>query len=67
VRLFAWVIVAREANDYNAMPVEQAVVDRNLALAKAQLEGAAFAKAWAEGQAMGMEQAIAYALCESSL
>jgi len=36
--------------------------DREVAVARAQLGDAAFTAAWAEGRAMAMEQAIAYAL-----
>ncbi len=39
--------------------------ERNLASARAQMEHAAWQVAWAEGQAMSMEQAIAYALEET--
>jgi tetratricopeptide (TPR) repeat protein len=39
--------------------------DRNLAAARAQLETAEFAAAWAEGQAMSTEQAIAEGLEEA--
>ncbi len=43
-------------------PVEQRDYDRILAAARAQLDEAAWEAAWAEGQAMSMEQAIGYAL-----
>jgi hypothetical protein len=36
--------------------------DRHLTIAKAQLGEVAFAAAWAEGQAMSLEQAVALAL-----
>jgi non-specific serine/threonine protein kinase len=43
---------------------DQAEHDRYLALAREQLDEAAFASAWAEGCAMTMEQAVDYALGE---
>jgi tetratricopeptide (TPR) repeat protein len=41
---------------------EQADYDRCLSAIRANLEAAVFADAWAQGQAMTMEEAIAYAL-----
>jgi len=41
---------------------DQAEFDHWLATAHAQLDDAVFAAAWAEGQAMTLEQAIEYAL-----
>jgi hypothetical protein len=43
-------------------PVDQIDYDRNLLFARAQLGDAAWEKAWSEGRAMNMEDAIAYAL-----
>ena len=43
-------------------PAEQADTERCIAAARAQLDETVFAVAWAEGQAMTLEQAIAYAL-----
>ncbi len=43
-------------------PVDQAEYDRYVAAARAQLDDHAWAAAWAEGQAMTLERAIAYAL-----
>ncbi len=37
-------------------------LDRDLAATRAQLDAAAFEAAWAEGQAMTLEEAMAYAL-----
>jgi hypothetical protein len=66
VRLLAWTDATRAAmGDYQRPPVEQADVDRHLALARAQLDEAAFEASWAEGRAMTMEQAIEYALEKS--
>jgi len=41
--------------------------DRLVASARSQLSEAAFAAAWAEGQAMNLEQAILYALAEDGI
>ncbi len=43
-------------------PAHQIEAERNLAVARAQLDAAAWDAAWAEGKAMTLEQAIAYAL-----
>jgi len=46
-------------------PSDQKEFDHYVAIVRAQLDPAAFAKAWAEGRAMSQEQAIAFALDES--
>jgi hypothetical protein len=46
-------------------PVDRGDWERIQAEARAQLDEASFASAWAEGQAMSTEQAIAYALEET--
>src|SRR5262249_46354609 len=61
-RLFSWADEARKAIDDDRPPSEQADVDRDLATIRSQLDEAAFAAAQAEGRAMTMDQAIAYAL-----
>ncbi len=43
-------------------PADRAEYDRNVAAARAQLDESTFNAAWAEGRAMTLEQAIAYAL-----
>jgi tetratricopeptide (TPR) repeat protein len=43
-------------------PAEEADVQRGIEAARAQLDPATFAAAWAEGRAMTLEQAIEYAL-----
>jgi hypothetical protein len=40
---------------------------RSIATVRAQLGDAAFAAAWAEGQALPLEQAVAYALDPATL
>jgi non-specific serine/threonine protein kinase len=47
------------------LPVDKTEYERNLALLRAKLDGTAFEKAWAEGRAMTLEQAIQYALEKS--
>jgi hypothetical protein len=51
-----------EATSQIIGPIERAEHDGYAASARAQLGEEAFAAAWAEGRAMTMEQAIAYAL-----
>jgi predicted ATPase len=46
-------------------PADKLEVDRNIAAVRAQLDGATFALAWAEGRAMTLEQAVSYALDET--
>jgi hypothetical protein len=52
--------------DISARPflVEIAKLDRKIAAARAQLDEAAFAAAWAQGCVMTTEQAIAFGLEE---
>ena len=44
------------------MPYDQERYDHHLADLRAQLDPAVFAAAWAEGRALTMEQAVAFAL-----
>jgi predicted ATPase/class 3 adenylate cyclase len=53
------------ANDYLA-PADRAEYERDVAAARAQLDEATFAAARAEGRAMTIEQAVAYALEDSA-
>ena len=62
VRLFGWADMMREEIGDHRPPIEQAAVDRDLTTVHSQIDDVAFAAAQAEGQAMSMEQAIAYAL-----
>ena len=43
-------------------PTDRAEFERNTAVARAQLDEAEYAAAWAEGRAMSLEQALVYAL-----
>jgi tetratricopeptide (TPR) repeat protein len=43
-------------------PIERAESERDFAVARSQLDPAAFASAWAEGETMSIENAIDYAL-----
>jgi hypothetical protein len=47
-------------------PVNSPFITEYLAYVRAQLDKATFEAAWAEGQAMTLEQAVAYALDEQS-
>jgi predicted ATPase len=61
-RLFGAADGLFEATGGGLAAADQAEYDRYLALAREQLDEVAFAAAWAEGRAMTMEQAVAYAL-----
>ena len=63
-RLFGATEALREAVGYQYIPEEDAWREPYLAAARSQLDEAAWDKAWAEGRAMPMEQAIEYALSE---
>jgi predicted ATPase len=62
VRLLGWADAMRAAVGERRPPVEQADLDRDLGTVRSQLDEAAFAAAYAEGRAMTIEQAVAYAL-----
>jgi predicted ATPase/DNA-binding SARP family transcriptional activator len=62
VRLVGWADAIRQAIGDFRPPVEQKTVDGDVAVARSQLNEAVFAAAYAEGQRLTMEQAIAYAL-----
>ncbi len=61
-RLYAWADAMREILENPRWPPEQVEVERDLATIQAQLDEAALAAAHAAGQAMTLEQAVAYAL-----
>jgi len=46
----------------NPLPVERIEIDRNIALAREKLEKVIFDAAWAEGQALTFEQAVAFVM-----
>ena len=61
-QLFAWANLMREKISNTRPPTEQAEVDRDLAAIYAQLDEDALATAQTAGRAMGVDEAIAYAL-----
>ena len=61
-RLFAWTDAMREKIDDHRPPVEQASVDRDLEVIHALLNDSDFARLWAEGQSMTVDEAVALAL-----
>jgi predicted ATPase len=61
-RLFGAYDALRGATDAPLWPAERADYSRNVAIVRAQVDEAAWERAWQEGQAMSMEQAIEYAL-----
>jgi tetratricopeptide (TPR) repeat protein len=64
VRIFAGTDAMREAIGDRRPPIEQADIDRDFTLIRTQLDEATIAAAQAEGCAMTIEQAIAYALAD---
>jgi len=61
-RLFAWADAKREEIGDQRPPIEQASVDRDLAVIRSKLNRDDYAKLSAEGSTMTIEQAIAVAL-----
>jgi hypothetical protein len=61
-RLFGAAEALRESIGHPLPPIMRAEYDQAVAAARAQLDSAAFAAAWAAGRAMTIEQAIAEAL-----
>ena len=62
VRLWGAAERQRQSIGCRPAPAARATYERAMAVARAQFDEATFAAAWAEGQAMTLEQAIAYAL-----
>ena len=60
--LFAAVAAICKAAGTTLFPIERATLDRSVAELRTQLLEASFDAAWAEGQAMTLAQALAYAL-----
>jgi len=65
LRLLGAASVQIEAMGYVLRPRDRLRYEQGLSLARAQLGEEVFEKAWAEGRAMSMEEAIEYALEES--
>ncbi len=61
-RIFGATEVLRETLSAPVLPSEQHFYERGVAALHAQLDEAALAAAWAEGRAMTLEQAVAFAL-----
>jgi predicted ATPase/DNA-binding SARP family transcriptional activator len=61
-RLFGAASTLRDAIGVHLSPADRSLYEPYLAAARAQLDEATFAAAWAEGRAMTLEQAMAYAL-----
>jgi transposase len=61
-RLFGATEALLNATGMRLEPFEQGEHDQHIAVARAQLDEAAFAAAWAEGRALSLEQAISEAL-----
>ena len=67
VRLFGAVTPLHGRYGVSLYPAERAAYERQLSAARVQLGEDAYAAAWAEGQALTLEQAIAEALSESPI
>ena len=61
-RLFGAAAVVRAGLGYPRWHAHHLEIERNVAVTKTQVDEAAFARAWAEGQAMTLEQAVAHAI-----
>jgi len=64
IQIFAWADAARDEMDDHLQPVEQADVDRDLAIIHSKVDDNEFSRLSAEGRTMTVEQAIALALEE---
>jgi predicted ATPase/class 3 adenylate cyclase/Tfp pilus assembly protein PilF len=62
IRLYGAAKALWDANRMAMWPAERAEYERNTSVLRAQVDEARWQKAWAEGSAMGMEQATEYAL-----
>jgi non-specific serine/threonine protein kinase len=65
LRLAGATTAAHDVRGFHMVPADREALDRAIALARAGLNEPAAAMAWAEGQAMTLEQAVAYSLSES--
>jgi non-specific serine/threonine protein kinase len=61
-KLYGAAVAFRDANKLKMWPAERAEYERNTSALRAQFDEATWQKAWAEGSAMDVEQAIKYAL-----
>ena len=66
-RIFGAAELLRETLHSRIMPFERRSYDRGLAALRSQLDEPTLAAAWAEGRTMTVDQAVAYALEQSSL
>jgi non-specific serine/threonine protein kinase len=62
LRLAGATFAAHDVRGFRMVPADREALDRAIALARAGLDEPAAAVAWAEGQAMTLEQAVSYAL-----
>ncbi len=65
-RLFGSAEALRETRGELPFPAERSIHERYVAMGRAHMDEAAWQAAWAEGRAMPLEQAIAYALGETA-
>jgi tetratricopeptide (TPR) repeat protein len=65
-RLFGAAEAIRESLAFPIHSLERSSYERGLTILRAHLDGAALSVAWAEGRAMALDQAIGYALDETT-
>jgi hypothetical protein len=65
-RLFGIAEALRELVGTRLLPTERAGYEHDLAAVRAELGEEAFGEVWADGRAMSVEQAVAYALSDSA-
>ncbi|HSH79264.1 MAG TPA: hypothetical protein VLA19_12125 [Herpetosiphonaceae bacterium] len=65
-RLFGAAEALLEPSGELLPPAERSEHERHVAIARAQMDEAAWQAAWAEGRAMTLEQAVAYALAPTA-
>ncbi|MEZ4867854.1 MAG: tetratricopeptide repeat protein [Caldilineaceae bacterium] len=64
VRLFAAAVKVRDAIGMLMPPIDAVRYENSISATRAQLDEISFAAAWAEGQAMTLEQAVEHALAQ---
>lgn len=65
-RLYGGAEILNEASGVPITPADRAEYDEHVAAARAQVDEAAFAAAWAEGRAMTLDEVITTALTEKT-
>lgn len=66
VRLLGFAEASLQSSGRALVPADRVEYERSIAAARSQLDEASFNKAWGEGRAMSLEQAVEYALKETT-